>query len=161
MNYVPALSRDPLSRGFTVERVIRVVDRLSGEATGAHVNVVEAGTEVEITLQINSPDDLRQVLLQDLLPGGLEPINPLVERDVNTGSSSPMYARRYYYWWWWRRTFGAQKTLPDRIQWFASYLDAGSHTVTYRARAVTLGEFQHPPTRVESLEQPEVMGMST
>ena len=39
-------------------------------------------------------DDLRQVLLQDLLPGGLEPIDPNVVRAGGRDDASPLYSMR-------------------------------------------------------------------
>merc|ERR1711963_26862 len=50
--------------------------------------------------------------------------------------------------------------MGDRVRWTASTLNGGTHTVTYKALAVTTGTFSHPPARAWLSDMPETMGMS-
>jgi hypothetical protein len=55
---------------------------------------------------------------------------------------------------------GEPQVHPDRVKWSASYLRAGTTSVSYRAVAVTPGIFVHPPAKCSVLGQPEVGGLS-
>lgn len=47
------------------------------------------------------------------------------------------------------------------MQFFAERLPAGTQTLTYTCIVVTPGTFTVPPTKVYSMPQPEVLGLST
>ena len=44
------------------------------------------------------------------------------------------------------------------MQWFADYVAAGTHVMTYKARATIDGAFAVPPAHVEAMYEPDVMG---
>jgi len=136
-----------------VERAISHVDDL-GDVVSGTTQMSKAGDFVKITLQITTPDDLIGVEVVDLLPGGLEPLDPNLQASPD-GQNSPNAG-----WWWRPPTFGPRQTLPDRIIWGANNLPAGTHTVSYTALAVTPGVFLHPPSKASVLAQPELLGLS-
>jgi hypothetical protein len=154
----------PVYRGILVSKIIQAIDPSSNAAVGPNLKLIQAGTIVQVTLQVTTPDALPSVMLVDLLPGGLEAIDPLLENDngssdgygIGTVSPGPYYERFYFY----SSTFGAQETRPDRVQFLARYLGAGVHTVSYKAIAGTKGAFVLPPAKAFSTEQPELMGLS-
>jgi hypothetical protein len=73
-------------------------------------------------------------------------------QDMTTVSTRPSY---YY-----SQSFTSPDVQPDKIMWFASYLRAGVHTVSYYAIAVTPGVYTQPPAQCKSIIEPEVMGLS-
>jgi len=151
LRFIPAkILRDPVYRGIFVERVIRRLDPLNGMPTGPNLQLIETGTIVKVTIQLTTPDDLRNVILEDLLPAGLEPLDQ---------SSGDVYPPSWYGLWrnsW----FNSRQTRPDRITWEFQYLSAGSHSVSYQAIANTVGTFSLPPSKAAVTTQPELMGLS-
>jgi hypothetical protein len=154
----------PVYRGILVSKVIQAIDSSSNAPVGPNLKLIQAGTLVQVTLQVTTPDDLSSVMLVDLLPGGLEAIDPLLDGGRSNDGyeidprASRQYDERFYFY---SRTFGAQETRPDRVQFMATYLGAGVHTVSYKAIAGTNGAFVLPPAKAFSTEQPELMGLST
>jgi len=129
---------------------------------GSSLQVVESGAIVEVLIQVTTPDTLQQVSLEDLVPAGLEPLDPNVIRVTTAPSTTPNspfgnYVNLYWYWW---NPFSAQETLSDRVRWSSYYLSAGAHTVSYQAIANTVGVYSLPPTKCWAILEPEVMGLS-
>lgn len=154
MDFVPAqVSADPIYRGIFVERVLTLKSEDSEEGEEP-VQVVKSGTLVRVTIQITISDDLSDVVVTDLVPGGLEPLDPLIHGKAAT-RSMPQF--RPFSWY---SAFGPQDTYPDRVEWNAPFLSAGTHTLDYVALAVTHGTFLHPPTKAHVEAQPELMGLS-
>jgi len=192
LQFVPSLNTfDPVYRGLYVNRAVRRVSAVTGLPMGKPVQVVEVGAIVEVRIEITSPDDVTNVLLEDLIPGGLEPIDPALTRAAmgssstggiistvsgqapdplaaassdNSGisaSSAQGPAASYYLQPDWYTPFGAPEVMTDRVRWSAPYFFAGTSSVSYRAIAVTGGKFLQPPARAKCLTVPEVMGLSS
>lgn len=146
MRFVPSmLSPDPIYRGLFVERVVQP------DREGA--DVVAVGDFVTVTVQVTTPDDLGYVELADWLPAGLEAQKPVAEPITPFGFG-------FGAWWRWMSAFDSPELHADRVTWRAHYLRAGSHSVSYRALAVTPGIFVHPPAKASVASQPELMGLS-
>jgi hypothetical protein len=165
MNFVPAeVSADPIYRGMYVERSIQHIDE-KGDLVQGNTQLNQAGKFVKVTLQITTPDDLVGVEVADLLPGGLEALDPNLQKSVANQpvdySAPGDYIRPAMIWPpWTNNAFGARETLPDRVKWFANRLPAGTHTVSYEALAVTPGVFLHPPTKASVQSNPGLLGLS-
>jgi hypothetical protein len=186
LQFVPSLlTYDPIYRGIFVNRAIRRVSPLTGLATGKPIQVVEAGAIVEIRIEVTSADDLPSVVVEDLLPGGLEPLDsnlkqqhhqpqpgssPSTAAPISSSSSSgvrpavdsgamlaPVTDMSIVDWW---SPFGRPEILTERVRWTSPYFYAGTSSVSYKAIAVTSGRFVLPPARAKSLLQPETMGLS-
>jgi len=144
-----------------VERMIQRSE--GGKGVGPSLQLVTAGDFVVVTIQITSPDDLTGVLIQDLLPGGLEAIDPRLGGsggDVIVMPVAVFSRGSRFIFPPWRDPFGSANVYPDRVTWQADWLRQGTYSVTYNAVAITTGTFLHPPTKVISIPQPEVMGLS-
>jgi len=164
IDFVPAqISPDPIYRGIYVERTIQKAQ--GGQGTGPSLQLVTAGEFVVGTVQITTPDDLTGVLIQDLLPGGLEAVDPSLNGGAPTPVVMPFMANSRsslsrFIFPPWRDPFGPAVVYPDRVTWQATSLRHGTYSVSYTAVAVTTGTFLHPPTKVIAVAQPEVMGLS-
>eukprot|EP00899_Mesostigma_viride_P016306 jgi/Mesvir1/24677/Mv25138-RA.1 len=167
MRFVPAaVSVDPIYRGLFVERTYRRVSAATGQVEGPELSSeVEKGAIVEVTVQVTSPDDLGTVIVDDLVPGGLEPMDPNVASGLtplpNCGSYSPGVMGGYglflYYFWW---SCPVADTRVDGVRFTFARMGAGTHSVAYRAVAATSGTFVLPPAKAYAKDQPEVMGLS-
>eukprot|EP00741_Cyanophora_paradoxa_P018347 tig00000204_g17715.t2 len=148
LRFVPAkLYSYPLYRGLYVERSVRRVDAATLEPRGRPVGAAALAETLLVTLQITTPDELSGVEVVDLLPGGLEAVDPNVDPAGRTDAlwGSPFYHRQ---------------VKKDRVTMHARQLPPGTHSVSYQVRAVTAGTFALPSTRAYAVEQPELMGLA-
>ena len=159
--HVPAVGG--IYQGITVEKVIEMADMGTGDRIPGAVSIVGVGDLVVVTIQLSTPDMLGPVIVSDLVPGGLEPVDPNVGDGAGLRPTSPCgsgsFARSRAWWWCWD-PFASRETRSDRVDWFAYRLSPGTYTVRYHARAVTSGVFQVPGTAARATDTPEVMGLS-
>lgn len=135
------------SRGFTVERTFRGLDKDSDvRRTEEGDWVVKAGSRVEVTLTMVCPERRTHVALVDQLPAGLEPLNLSLK--------SPEKAR----WWRW---YEHDNLRDERVEAFSRQLHPGVYAYTYTALASTPGDYVLPPAKAEEMYSPEVFGRTT
>eukprot|EP00878_Enallax_costatus_P010571 GHUV01011039.1.p1 GENE.GHUV01011039.1~~GHUV01011039.1.p1 ORF type:complete len:699 (+),score=193.37 GHUV01011039.1:412-2508(+) len=79
LNFTPAeLLPFPTYRGLWVQRVVQL-----SAAAGGSLKGVGLGKMVTVAVQITSPDDQSDVVVEVLMPGGLEPLDPNVFTDAD------------------------------------------------------------------------------
>ena len=113
---------------------------------------------------LESAEPREQVVIDDPLPAGLEPIDFALDtsaasQDVAPASRDPDEAPA-------RRDYGAFREAPgmhremhdDKVLTFLPHLDPGLYHFRYLARATTPGDFVVPPTRAECMYSPDVRG---
>ena len=89
MTFVPAtLYSNPVYRGLYVQKVIQAIDVDSGLPTGPPLRAARLGQMVAVTLQLTTADDVRDVELEDWVPGGLEPVDPHVDSSTLNANSN-------------------------------------------------------------------------
>jgi len=158
LSFVPAkLENHPIERGILVQKVIRRYSPELQGPVGVPLQSVELGSVVTVTLQITSPDELTNLLVEDWLPAGLEAIDPNAAGE----GGSPVRREMQCPWWWWRCSAFERQTRKDSVNFYASWAYAGTHTLEYEAVAVTRGAFGLPPAKASPSLQPEVMGLSS
>lgn len=102
---------------------------------------VVSGDLVEIELTVESKNDYEYILLEDLKAAGFEPV------EVRSGYNG--------------NELGAYMELrDDRVSLFVQRLARGTHSVSYRMRAETPGEFSALPTKASAMYAPELKGNS-
>ncbi|KAI8474281.1 MAG: hypothetical protein J3K34DRAFT_375003 [Monoraphidium minutum] len=150
LTFTPAaLLPFPTYRGLWVERVVQ------SEAGAGSLGAVPAGQIVTVTVQITTPDDLGQVVVEVLMPGGLEPIDPSVYKDMSSSLQCGTWGGGGRSWW----CPGLQVTKSlVRVDYYN--LPAGTASVSFKAAAATPGTFALPPVKAYAVAQPEVMGLS-
>eukprot|EP01094_Clydonella_sp_ATCC50884_P020809 TRINITY_DN439_c0_g1_i1.p1 TRINITY_DN439_c0_g1~~TRINITY_DN439_c0_g1_i1.p1 ORF type:complete len:2206 (-),score=883.54 TRINITY_DN439_c0_g1_i1:214-6831(-) len=168
MFFVPAeLPRQGVARGLTVEKVMQRLDLSTGKAGGRTVEALERGEHVRVTIQITNADDLRNVLLWDPLPACVDAIDENVfavrpsTSDTAAVGGRPSFGgapRPSFYSW--RSGFAQKEFRKEGVQAMASWLPAGTHTVSYTAVVSARGVCVVPPAEAWVLKQPEVMGRS-
>ncbi len=94
-------------------------------------------------------ENLKNVIIVDMLPAGLEIENPRLGRDVHLDWTDPQTLTPDY-----------MDICDDRMILFASFSDTGEYHFYYAARAVTVGSFTLPPIKAECMYDPAINSTS-
>ncbi len=144
---VPLSPPPAASHGLTVRR--RYLTQDGRDVRG----VVRSGELVRVELTIDGPADLPNVVVEDLLPAGLEVENARLStaaQDVATVRSADEPA-----------PFGdVTDVRDDRVVIVGSIASTGHGRATYLARAVTPGAYVAPPARAEAMYDLNTNGLS-
>lgn len=162
----PAKEVEALNRGFAISHEYSLLD-----APGTKVMSAKLGDTVRVKLTVLAPADRNYVVIEDLLPAGLEPVDTRLqtidpalkaqleaERRQATAKKQGGYMAPWYRWYWspWQHT----ETRDDRTVLMTDYLPKGVYEYTYYARATTPGDFFVGPSHAEETYFPEVFGRS-
>ena len=160
----PAAGIEALNRGFAVSRGYSLLDEPERPVTAASI-----GDIVRVTVTVVAPAERLFARVEDLLPAGLEPIDPQLqvvpewlrqqlrrEQDEARRRHAPGYVAPWYGWYYspWEQV----DLRDDRLVLLASRLPAGVHEYVYYARATTPGDFFVAPPHAAESYFPEVFG---
>lgn len=129
---------------------------------------LRTGELVRVDLYVEAPAERHFVVVQDPLPGGLEPVN----RDLATASaedarkSEPVsaessYRHRHRDWipfGYSRWSFYFRELRHDAARFYSEVLPAGRYHLSYVAQAIAPGTFTAQATHAEELYDPDVFG---
>ncbi len=123
-----------------IEETYRAVDY--DRVDIADGDAVASGDLIEVTLEIDARNAFEYISIEDPKPAGCEPV------DLHSG-----YA--------WNRGLCSHIEFRDRhVAMFADYIPAGIHTVRYRLRCETPGDFGALPTQLRAMYSPYVRANS-
>lgn len=148
--YLPFSEIKPLEQGMVVMREL-----IDGKGRNLPNDHIDENTEAWVRLTIVAPEDRHFVVVEDVLPAGLEAVNESLK---NTGVLNREYpvpadnSKMYY--------FNHMEYHDDRTTLFASYLPPGVYEVMYRVRATTPGRFHRPPAQAYQMYVPDISGHS-
>lgn len=168
MSYSPStLEQRSIQSGIEVRREYSV------ERGGAWVLLsdpmkVRQGELVRVDLYVSFPAPRNFVVVEDPVPGGLEPVN----RDLATASEvdadkavfefpPDAWYRRYDDWQhfaYTRWSFYHQELRNDSARFYSEYLPAGRYHLSYVAQVIAAGEFSVLPLHAEEMYEPDVYG---
>jgi uncharacterized protein YfaS (alpha-2-macroglobulin family) len=167
--------REGMDRGFFVRKQMRSVtpDGLSQALTTLPAQTqerVRAGDLVLVDLVLVTATPREQVVLDDPLAAGLEPVDASLattaasldvtgsggEGDADDGAPTEDDAAGSGRGW--GSAFFHREMRDDRVLTFVEHLPAGMYHYRYLARATTVGKFVVPPTRAECMYDPAVFG---
>jgi uncharacterized protein YfaS (alpha-2-macroglobulin family) len=137
--------RPAFAHGISLQR------RYLDPKTHAPLTKVALGQTVQVELELRADHAVRMAALGDPLPAGLEPLDPELANGrvaACSGCENPSgfdYIRRH----------------DDRIEAFAEWLAAGTHTLRYLARASIAGSFAAPGATAELMYMPDLYGRSS
>ncbi|HEV8535368.1 MAG TPA: Ig-like domain-containing protein [Candidatus Limnocylindria bacterium] len=167
LKYVtPAKEIEALNRGFAISHQYTLLDDPNKPVTSAKV-----ADTVRVKLTIVAPADRSYVVIEDLLPAGLEPVDARLkivdpalvtkldaERAQATQRQAGGYVAPWFRWYYspWRQV----DLRDDRAVLFADRLPKGIYEYIYFARATTPGNFFVGPAHAEETYFPEVFGRS-
>jgi uncharacterized protein YfaS (alpha-2-macroglobulin family) len=161
------LKKDPINSGIVVKREYSV--ERAGEWVLLQDPVrIRTGELVRVDLYVSLPAPRNFVVLDDPVPGGLEPVN----RDLATASEVDAekgeFKRSASSYWFtfsdWREyaysrwSFYHQELRHHAARFYSEYLPAGHYHLSYVAQAIAPGEFQIGPVHAEEMYDPDVYG---
>jgi uncharacterized protein YfaS (alpha-2-macroglobulin family) len=138
---VPLAAPAPVAKGITLTKTWRV-KRLN-DLLGPKIDLTESqaepirlqrGQRIAVTLRLTAPEPVANVVIADLLPGGLEFDNLGLDED--------------------QERLARAEIREDRLILVIPRLE-GETTFTFTVRAVTTGEFVLPPTVAEGMYEPD------
>jgi uncharacterized protein YfaS (alpha-2-macroglobulin family) len=127
---------------------------------------LEKGQLVRVDLFVSTPTARQFVVINDPIPGGLEPVN----RDLATTSEvdasyKPAPGSHWFdqadwvpygqYGW----SFYHQELRHDSARFYSDNLPLGNYHLSYTAQAIAGGEFSVMPVRIEEMYDPDVYGL--
>lgn len=169
LSYAPTdISSSAVNSGIEVRREYSVERNGKWELLGDKAEIAR-GELVRVDLYLSLPAARAFVVVNDPVPGGLEPVN----RDLATASrvdAAKAEIQRPEGSWWNRYkdwieyaasywSFYHQELRHDSVRFYSDYLDAGNYHLSYVAQAIATGEFQRPGVKAEELYDPEVYGL--
>jgi uncharacterized protein YfaS (alpha-2-macroglobulin family) len=136
--------------------VSREYSRVQPQASQPGLSSFKRGDVVKVTVTVMTPADRYDLVLEDRVPAGFEPINFRLRSEDHTlvaalnTSDAQDSSRGYWY--------SHQQIWPDRVAVFADHIPAGVYTFSYLARAATPGTYLLPGPTVEEMYMPETFG---
>lgn len=133
------------NRGLSVTR-----EWLDDEGNTIDPSKVKQNDLVVVKISLHGKaDNLDNLVIEDLLPAGLEIENP----HLDTAQALPWLSTHFE--WCSRRDI-----RDDRVLIYTKYI-SDNHTFYYLARAVTPGKFTVPPISAEAMYDPEVRSITS
>jgi len=151
MNYYPKGESRAKEEGFSITKSVQPVEGPMA-ADGSFI----AGSVARVKLTISTNQERNFVVVDDPVPAGFEIINT----SFQTSGTDLRREERAEGGWWWSNPFRHRELYDDRALFFADYLPANVHTLTYLVRATSYGRFSMPSTRIEGMYEPEVFGQT-
>ncbi len=170
MKYAPKTENaERINAGIEVKREYHVERKgqwqlldLRGQAE------ISTGDLVRVDIYLSLPTARHFVVVDDPVPGGLEPVN----RDLATASVVAADKARSDYaggsiWFQfsdWKHygasfwSFYHQELRHQAAIFYAEYLPAGNYHLSYTAQAIAPGQFTVMPTHAEEMYEPDVYG---
>ncbi|MBY0355429.1 MAG: hypothetical protein K2Q12_06820, partial [Rickettsiales bacterium] len=163
-------ANQPANAGIEVKREYSV-EREGIWQKMAAPYTIKRGELVLVDLYISLPAARTFVVVDDPVPGGLEPVN----RDLATSSvvdaQKGEYKRSDASWYFhfndWvnyqdsRWSFYHQELRHDAVRFYADYLPAGHYHLSYTAQAIAEGEFSLLPMKAEEMYDTDIFGKTS
>ncbi len=170
VHYSPKkLNEKPINSGISVNREYSV------ERDGKWIILkspmqLKQGELVRVDLYVSLAAARHFVVVNDAVPGGLEPVNTQLATasKVDAAKAKATYAggsfwfkfnnwRSYGYSFW---SFYHREILHHSVRYYSEYLPAGNYHLSYVAQAIAPGKFTVMPTHAEEMYDPDVFGKS-
>lgn len=131
---------------------------------------IRRGELVRVDLYVSLPTARNFVVIDDPVPGGLEPVNRDLANaslvDAAAGEFTPAGGSFWFERNDWqgygssRWSFYHEELRHDAVRFYSEYLPPGNYHVSYTAQAIAAGEFGVMPTHAEEMYDPDVYGKS-
>jgi hypothetical protein len=131
---------------------------------------IRRGELVRVDLYVSLPTARNFVVVDDPVPGGLEPVNRDFANTSRVDAAAGDFQAAGGSWWFqfgdWksygvsRWSFYHQELRHDAVRFYSEYLPPGNYHLSYSAQAIAVGEFSVMPTHAEEMYDPDVFGKS-
>jgi len=132
---------------------------------------IRTGELVRVDLFVSLPSERYFVVVEDPVPGGLEPVNRELatasEIDAAKGQSlfaANSFRSRFGDWRYYgasRWSFYHKELRHDSARFYSERLAPGRYYLSYTAQAIAPGQFLSAPARAEEMYDPDVFGRTT
>lgn len=129
---------------------------------------IKRGELVKVDLFVSVPTARHFVVVNDPVPGGLEPVNTDLatasQVDADKGkfkSADGSWFYKFSNWSYYGRYFWSfyhKELRHDSARFYADYLPAGNYHLSYTSQAIAEGDFTVMPTHAEEMYDPDVYG---
>ena len=168
LSYAPqTLKTDPINAGIEIHREYSRERNGQWEILKSPMQL-KRGDLVRVDLFVSLPTARNFVVVDDPVPGGLEPVN----RDLATASTvdadTGAFKAAGGSWWFrysdWssygvsRWSFYHQELRHNAARFYSEYLPAGNYHLSYTAQAIAPGDFVVMPVDAEEMYDPDVSG---
>jgi uncharacterized protein YfaS (alpha-2-macroglobulin family) len=168
LSYAPqTLRTDPVNAGIEIHREYSREHKGKWEILKSPMQL-QRGDLVRVDLFVSLPTARNFVVVDDAVPGGLEPVN----RDLATASTVDADKGAFKHaedsWWFrysdWssygvsRWSFYHQELRHNAVRFYSEYLPAGNYHLSYTAQAIASGDFVVMPVHAEEMYDPDVYG---
>jgi alpha-2-macroglobulin len=168
LTWAPLLqAAKPANAGIEVRREYSVERNGKWELLHSPMTI-QTGELVRVDLFVSLPAARNFVVVDDPVPGGLEPVNrdlattssvDAAKGDVPFAGASFWYQhddwREYGYSFW---SFYHRELRHYAARFYSEYLSAGNYHLSYVAQAIAPGEFTVLPVKAEEMYDPDVFG---
>lgn len=131
---------------------------------GDHLN---KGEYVLVNVYLNNRFDRHHVVVDDSVPGGLEPVNLSLRTEFlppfNRSELEDILSKSELYKEFEKalyRSFRYRELGLQNVRYFAHQIDRGKHHLVWLGQAISAGEFTVLPTHVEEMYRPIMFGKS-
>ena len=145
---------EPYQAGISLSRSYGLLEPANATRPNG---IFQRGDIVQVDVNVLVPHERNWVVVEDILPAGLEPINfnlPVAPKYLQAMLDSQTKPEEYFRRYW----YDHREIRADRVVVYARKLYEGVYTLTYLARAVTPGVFITPGPKAEEMYSPEVSG---
>ena len=129
---------------------------------------LKRGELVRVDLFISIPTARNFVVVDDAVPGGLEPVNRDLATasrfDAEKGDFKAVGGSFWFRFTDWQEynaslwSFYHRELRHDSVRFYSDYLPAGRYHLSYTAQAIAEGEFAMMPVHAEEMYDPDVFG---
>ncbi len=160
-------NRERINSGIEIRREYAV--ERNGEFTLLQSPMtIKRGDLVRVDLFVSIPTARHFVVVNDPIPGGLEPVNTDLATssaiDTEKGrfkAAADSWFFNYSNWSYYGRHFWSfyhKELRHDSARFYSDYLPAGNYHLSYTAQAIAEGKFSVMPVHAEEMYDPDVYG---
>ncbi len=134
---------------------------------GNPANIAQ-GELVRVDIYLSLPTARNFLVVDDPVPGGLEPLNRDLANTSTVDADKGRYKASGGAWWFqysdWRSygvsrwSFHYTELRHDAVRFYSDYLSAGNYHLSYAAQAISGGTFVRMPVHAEEMYDPDVYG---
>jgi uncharacterized protein YfaS (alpha-2-macroglobulin family) len=164
---LPLELSQPQNAGIEVHREYSVERNKSWQLLAAP-GEIKRGDLVRVDLYLSVPAARNFVVVDDPVPGGLEPVNRDLATDSEVDAKKADFKAAGGSIWFkyndWidfdtsRWSFYHQELRHDSARFYSDYLPAGNYHLSYAAQAIATGAFAALPTMAQEMYDPDVYG---
>ena len=161
MSYLSSVPLPPANAGMTINREYSV-RRGSTYQLLKEGETLNVGDYVRVDLYVNIPATRTYTVVEDPLPGALEPVNT----DLATAARFDVkdtYSKESFYYTeksWDESNYGFyfKELTNDAVRYYSDYLQAGNYHLRYLTQVVASGEFVAKAPHIEEMYHKDTFG---